>query len=216
MKALPWTLGAVVAFAAGCSQRTEPPVAVDPALADFVLDAPPEKIEHPSFVDFEGKVHLIGYDLEPEGRVEPGGTVDVKFYWRSVSKLSEGWGLFTHLANEYGHRVQNYDNVGPLRAMGSGRQALPPSLWEPGKVYVDEQKLEIPRQTEPWGEGVTRRVTLLVGVWKEGLRLDVVGGPTDGNNAAIVAHLSTGVEPAAPESAGTPGRASPQIKPHGG
>ena len=36
------------------------------------------------FVDFEGKVHLIGYDVEPKSAAAPGSTLKLTLYWRSV------------------------------------------------------------------------------------------------------------------------------------
>jgi hypothetical protein len=102
----------------------------------------------------------------------------------------------------------NADNEGPLRRLKAGAdgrqtQTLPPSRWTPGKIYVDEQEIEIPRNVD------TPELTIAVGVWREqrlliqggdggvelqnSLRLAVISGTSDGKQRAIVTHLKTGI-----------------------
>jgi hypothetical protein len=151
-----------------------------------------------TFFDFGGKVHLVGYEFSPEGAVQPGGTLQAKLYWRRVGALEPDWSLFTHVDDERGRQLRNYDKVGPFRgALGSKPEGL--ARLALGKVYVDEQTIEIPR-----GREVTPKVVFVVGVWHDQVRLPVVSGVANGKHAAAVATFGTGVQrqaaspPAAP------------------
>jgi hypothetical protein len=171
------------------------PSAEEPLPAELdshVLDAVPADIQNRTFIDFEGKVHIIGTAIEPQGVVRPGGTVKLTIYWMPVSKLDKGWRLFTHLTDPSGRRVgrENLDNIGPLRQ--GENQALPPSSWKPGKVYVDTQELVMPSDVS------TPTVNITVGIWKGDHRLDVISGPSDRARRAVVATLPTGIVPPKP------------------
>jgi hypothetical protein len=200
--------------AAGCSKTADTSegrsqAVTDPALEAKVLDSVPSDIENRTFVDFEGKVHLIGYAIAPKDEiVSPGSKLKLTLYWRSVAPLGSEWALFTHLIDGAGNKFGNTDNEGPLRRlkMGSeGRevQALPPSAWIPGKIYVDEQEFEIPRDVN------VPELTIATGIWREQLlrmqtgdggvdlqnamRLAIISGPSDGKQRAIVTHVKTGI-----------------------
>src|SRR5262245_41666785 len=149
-----WLIGAhfgLLLCLAACSRA---PVAeeerpIDPAVESHVLESVPNDIEHRSYVDFVGKLALIGYSLEPKGVVNPGSKLKVTLYWQSTAPLGPGWSLFTHLLDARNNQIRNADNEGPLRRLisdkdGRQRQTLPPSMWKPGAVYVDEQEIEIP------------------------------------------------------------------------
>lgn len=177
----------------GCNTR--PPAEdgkLEPGLEANVFDTVPSDIEHPTFLDYEGKVHLIGYELEPDGPIKPGSKVKLTMYWHSVSRLGPGWKLFTHLIDGTGNQIANLDAEGPLRGQP---QKLPPSAWQPGKVYVDTQEIEIPPKLR------LPDVSVAVGIWHQsarrdvqsGARLDVVSGPSDGKGRGIVTHIQTGM-----------------------
>jgi len=53
----------------------------------------------------------------------------------------------------------------------------------------------------PKADVLTPRVTIVVGVWNDQMRLPVVSGTTDGHDAAVITNLSTGVSSAAPSRA---------------
>jgi len=63
-----------------------------------IVDAAPadaKKID----VNFENKVHLVGYKIEPE--LAPAGTpVKLTYVWRCDDPIEEGWQLFTHIQHE--------------------------------------------------------------------------------------------------------------------
>jgi hypothetical protein len=207
----------------GCARNAQEaeaakPPPLDPALESHVLDSVPSDIENRIFVDFEGKVHLIGYALEPKTAATPGSRFKLTLYWRSVAPLGPDWGLFTHLLDGTGRKFGNTDNEGPLRRLkpspdGEQVQTLPPSDWIPGKIYVDEQEIEVPREVD------TPELTIAVGIWRlqrfimqtadggidlhNSLRLAVTSGPSDGKQRAIVTHIKTGLL-RAPEPAHRP------------
>ena len=160
----------VLALAAGCGkQKPAAPREVPAALQEYVLDKVPDEVETRTFIDFEGKVHLLAAEIQPQRAVSPGGSLKLTMYWKSVAPLDPGWSLFTHLVNPLGRQVENkvagdggFDNIGPLRRRASpdGPQALSPSQWTPGKVYVDTQELRLPRTIK------SRKLTVLVGIGK--------------------------------------------------
>jgi hypothetical protein len=161
-------------------------------LKPYILDAAPANMAHKLDVNFENKVHLIGYSFSPE-QAKPGSEVKLTYYWRCDDTLDDGWLLFTHTKDEGSGKMGNLDFVGPLREQKNGHQILGPERWERGKVYVDEQTYKVP-------EDVTgSEVTIFTGVWKGDARLRIISGPNDGDNSAIVGKIKTGVTPKAAE-----------------
>jgi hypothetical protein len=184
----------------GCEPTLKPRVELDPELAQYVLEGVPSNLPNRTFIDFEGKVHVIGYRVEPEVAT-PGGKIKLTTYWQSVSPLRPGWSLFTHVLTRSGQQIQNADNEGPLRQMVEtevgGRQAWPPSFWEPGKVYVDQQEFQLDTDIK------SPEILLAVGVWRGNTRLAVISGPKDRGNRGIVVRLKTAVTAPAPSAAKT-------------
>src|SRR5579864_2125165 len=102
-----------------------------------ILDTAPADIQHKLDVNFEGKIHLIGYKFEPES-AHPGQEVKLTYYWRCDDTVEDGWLLFTHTKDETSNKMGNLDYVGPLREdKGGGHQLFGPERWEKSKVYVD-------------------------------------------------------------------------------
>jgi Carbohydrate family 9 binding domain-like len=155
-------------------------------LKAYVLPKAPDQMPIKLNINFDGKVTLLGAKVEPSGVVRPGGHVKVTMYWRSDKKLDDGWNLFTHVLDGSGERILNIDNVGPLREWKGDRQALAPSLWDPGKVYVDEQDFTVPPTVK------TNKVQFTTGIWHDNDRLKIVSGAADRENRGIVANISTG------------------------
>jgi hypothetical protein len=224
-------LGSVLALslgAAGCQPAgTTPtaPEAIDPSLAQYVLADVPTDVPNRCYLDFGGKVALVGYAIEPTGVAAPGSHVKLTLYWQSLSALGPGWGLFTHLLVPHQpHRL--LDSSGPLRKLvsspdGGQRQALGPSSWERGKIYVDPLEFDIPMNAR------APELTVVAGVWRDalrvvkegvpedpklaipGLRLPVLSGPADDMQRGIVLHIETGL----PWQ--MPALASPPLRPMG-
>ncbi len=158
-------------------------------LAPYILTAPPPDIQHPLDVNFENKVHLVGYKFDPE-TAKPGQETKLTYYWRCDDTLEDGWLLFTHTKDTGTGKMGNLDFVGPLREeRNTTHQVLGPERWEKGKYYVDEQTYKVPPEV------TGSEVTIMVGVWKADARLRIVGGPNDGDNSAIVGTVKTGIAP---------------------
>jgi len=153
-------------------------------LKDFVLDAAPADVGTHVDADFGGKLTLLGARVEPTSGLKPGTKVKFTLYWRAQQKLDAGFKLFTHIVDASGERLLNIDNVGPLRELRSGSQALPPSDWLPGKVYVDEQAFTVP------GNIKTDKIQILTGVFSKRGRLEITAGPHDTTRRAIAATLA--------------------------
>ncbi len=162
-------------------------------LKAYILEAPPADLAHKVDVNFENRLHLIGYKFEPE-LARPGTEVKITYYWRCDDTVDDGWQLFTHLHDPAQDKSDNLDWNGPIRENRNNKQILGPDRWEKGKVYVDEQTYKMP----DWIKGPD--FTVMVGVWKGDARLRIVSGPNDGDNRAIVGKIKTGlVAPAAVE-----------------
>jgi len=162
-------------------------------LKAYILDAPPADIQHKVDVNFENKVHLIGYKIDPDA-ARPGQEVKITYYWRCDDPLDDGWLLFTHTKDEGSGKMGNLDFDGPLRDQRNGsHQVLGPERWEKGKFYVDEQTYKVP-------DDVTgSEITVYTGIWKGDARLRIISGPNDGDNSAIVGKIKTGIQNKAAE-----------------
>ena len=139
----------VALFAAiGCAQApakegdAEQPE-ISAAQKGLVLDEAPTDIANARYIDFNSKVALLGYSISPSNLAPPGSKLTLKLYWRSLSKLDEGYTLFTQLVTAAGKRF-DVEASGVLRQGG----ALSPSNWQPGKVYIDEVELSVPEELE--------------------------------------------------------------------
>lgn len=154
-------------------------------LKPYILEAVPAEAKKTD-VNFENKIHLAGYKIEPEN-AGPGVAVKVTYYWRCDEPIEEGWQLFTHVQHENFERVENLDANGPLREVKGRSQVLGPDRWERGKVYADEQTLTMPAELRG-PESI-----VYVGIFKGDARLRIISGPSDGDNRAIVGKIKTGV-----------------------
>ncbi len=155
-------------------------------LQAYVLDSAPADVPHKLDIDFDGKLRLVGYRLEPKGTVKPGQKVSLTMYWKVEKAIgSEGWNLFTHVIDGAGERILNIDNVGPLREWRETRQVMWPSAWQAGKVYVDEQEFTVPRNVK------TNKIQVVTGAYKEAERLKISKGANVGENRALVATIAT-------------------------
>ncbi len=159
-------------------------------LKAYILDAPPADLQHKVDVNFENRVHLIGYKFVPE-LARPGSEVKITYWWRCDDTIDEGWQLFTHLHDASQDKSDNMDWNGPIRENRNNKQILGPDRWEKGKIYVDEQTYKMP----DWLKGP--ELTVLVGIWKGDARLRIVAGANDGDNRAIVGKIKTGLVPVA-------------------
>ena len=182
-----WRSSLAGLFASGCVGGSKGLAAEDKdKLKSYILDAPPADMQHKIDVNFENKVHLIGYKFDPE-TAKPGQEVKLTYWWRCDDTLDDGWLLFTHTKDEGSGKMGNLDFSGPLRDQRNGtHQVLGPERWEKGKVYVDEQTYKVPDDVSG------SEITVYAGIWKGDARLRIISGPNDGDNSAIVGKIKTG------------------------
>ena len=152
-----------------------------------ILDAVPADAKKVD-INFENKIHLVGYKVEPE-QAGPGASVKITYFWRCDDPIEEGWQLFTHIQHEGYDKPDNLDSDGPLRELKGNHQVLGPDRWERGRIYADSQTFTMPKDLR----GPDTMV--YVGIWKGDARLRIISGPNDGDNRAIVAKIKTGVLP---------------------
>lgn len=185
----------------GCAKRGKGMSKADKELVkENILDDMPADVKHKTDVNFEDKIHLIGWSAEPE-MAAPGSTVRFTLYWRKTGDLDPGWKLFTHVTTDDVKQAKgNLDCVGSIRqekAANCTAQMYGPSDWEKNKVIKDSFEFSVPAEVQ-WP---TYR--FLVGIWKDDARLKIKNADAnDGDNRANMIALPTGVK--APEPAPTP------------
>lgn len=108
-------------------------------LSPFLLQRPPDHIQHPVDGQFEDKLKALGWDIvDEEGAlvayVVPGRTYRTRFYYRVLRPLRKKWKAFLHI-DGYGRR-----QTGDHDVMG-GR--YPTTHWRSGDVIIDEHVLEL-------------------------------------------------------------------------
>lgn len=189
----------------GCAKRGKGLTKVDQEmLKEHILDDMPADVTHKVDVNFEDKIHLIGWKADPEVAT-PGSTVHFTLYWKRTGDLDAGWKLFTHVTTDDVHAsVGNLDCVGSIRqekAANCAAQLYPPSEWEKGKVIKDSFEFTVPPADDLRKKSPTTLTSLrfLVGVWKDDTRLHIKNADAnDGTDRANVITLPTGLQPAEP------------------
>lgn len=181
----------------GCAKRGKGMTKADKELVkDHILDDMPADVTHKVDVNFEDKIHLIGWKAEPE-IAAPGSTVRFTLYWRKTGDLDPGWKLFTHVTTDDPKQAKgNLDCVGAIRQEKSANcqtQMYPPSEWEKNKVIKDTFEFSVPAEVT-WSQ-----YRFLVGIWKDDARLKIKNADAnDGDNRANVVTLPTGVKQVEP------------------
>ncbi len=153
------------------------------ALREYILSERPRP-SHELDIQFENKVRLIGYDLEPS-TITPGQPFTITWYWQVDRRLGGGWLEFTHLADAAGSDRLNQDMNGAIR------ERYPAGRWRPHEFIRDPQTITLPSD---WGSD---RVVFYLGFWHEEHRLQVTSGPNDGDNRARAASVPVLGAPAA-------------------
>src|ERR1700733_6267347 len=110
------------AFAVGCVGGSKGLSSEDKdKLKAYILDAPPPDMQHKVDINFENKIHLIGYKFDPE-TAKPGQEVKITYYWRCDDTLDDGWSLFTHLHDDVSDKSDNLGWAGPIREARNNKQ----------------------------------------------------------------------------------------------
>jgi hypothetical protein len=190
------SLSAMAGVACVGTSDDEPAPDQAEALKAFVLDKAPDDVGTKVGINFDNKVTLLGTKVEPAGPVKPGDRIKMTMYWKVDKELGDkGWRLFTHIIDASGERLLNIDNVGPLRRMVGHDQALAPSAWKAGKVYVDEQDFTLPKKVR------TASISATVGIWKGDERIPILSGPHEHDNRGLAVSIPVNGAAAAAEPA---------------
>jgi len=189
------TFGAVTLCCAlalgGCVEKGKSLSAAERDQLSQLVSTTATQPTHPLDIDFEGKIKLVGYDLEP-AEVKAGQPFTVTWHWKVVRPLEAGWRIFTHLANAADQNVLNQDGVGFVR------EHYPPGEWKRGETIRDVQPITLP------ADWASPSLTIYLGMWNGPNRLHVTSGPSDGDNRARA--LQINVTPAS-RAAAEPGAA---------
>ena len=136
--AISFSLCCAVCWAA-CQPVSVPVTNLEPAekteIARHLLDEMPAP-EYPVHAIFDGKIELLGYDLEPSDEIAAGAELTITWYWRVLAPLDDLWEIFVHLDGfppdmEGGHR-QNMDH----QAIDG---LFPTIYWDEGQIIRDVQ-----------------------------------------------------------------------------
>ncbi len=135
-----------------------------------------EHVQHPLEVNFDNKVQLLGYDIEPE-HVRLREAIVVTLYWRALNEMEEEYTVGVHL-------------VGPGYESYGGRDSYPArgnyatSLWNEGDMIRDIYWLPVPRDFPTPSAG---RVEVTLYVHSTGQRLPVLNpqGEMEGDSVLL-------------------------------
>ncbi len=113
----------------------------------------------PSDALIGGSVRIVGYDVAKQMQ-----TLRVVIYWEPQSRLNYDYTTFVQLVDERGQKVaQGTDHQ-------LGGEMYPTSLWEPGQVLKDEQRIVLPPNLAP------QSYSLVVGMYRQP-DMDPLGDP---------------------------------------
>ncbi|MDH3202037.1 MAG: carbohydrate-binding family 9-like protein [Myxococcales bacterium] len=176
-----------LASAMGCTTDSAP---LSPAQREAVAAYVSKTAPTPAYdldVEFGKKVRLLGYDLDAT-EWRPGETLRVTWYWQAQVAPGAGWKLFTHLVSDDPPRRVDGDVSGVLRWLYG------PDRWQAGEFVEDTQELHLP---EDWKAD---EVTLYVGLSRQGERLPITAGQSDGDERARGPTVKTpvGAKPGTP------------------
>jgi hypothetical protein len=107
---------------------------------------PRKEIAQPIEVELgEGRVHLIGFKLDPAEAIEAGARLTVDLHWQALAPLGTDYTVFVHLVGGYnpatGGPVWAQDDSWPLAG------GHPTTRWLPGQIVVDRHVIDVPEGT---------------------------------------------------------------------
>jgi 4-amino-4-deoxy-L-arabinose transferase-like glycosyltransferase len=100
------------------------------------LLAKPGELPNPLQVNYENRLMLLGYAVEPR-RLEPGETVTLTMYWSAQRSLAVDYTLFAQIVDRDTTRWASRD------------QQLPTSAWPPGELQRVELTMQLAEDTPP-------------------------------------------------------------------
>lgn len=182
-----WTLGLLWALC-GCAGPPAEDSESREAYLPLEVKPMPKPLPGATLMDFGGRLHLIGYEIEASEPLQAGAPLSVTLYLRAVGDLSPGFRPVVGLLD--GARVTEAPGPSPfqtaLSALGLGQQEL-------GRVYADRQAIQVPAEID------SAELALVVYVEADQagptgggseVRLPVLGGSQDLRERGILQHLS--------------------------
>jgi hypothetical protein len=106
-----------------------------------VLPREDSPLPNPVHFDFEGRIALVGYDLDRR-TARPGETIHLTLYWRALAEMEEDYTVFTHVLGEEDRLWAQMDS----QPQGG---AAPTSSWQVGQVIEDHYDLAVKPDTPP-------------------------------------------------------------------
>lgn len=174
----------------GCSAEQTAAGKPDPALLALETRTLPADSARTTFIDFGGKVALVGYELGSAGPASAGNELSLTLYWQASAALEPGWELATEVLSN--GKVLETRAEGALR--GGADSPLGPSAFRLGRLYKDELTLKLPDMLpDPeitLAASVRRVVPAADAATVDSVfRLPVLSGPSDGEHRGVIAHL---------------------------
>jgi len=106
-----------------------------------VLPREDSPVPNPVDFDFEGRIALVGYDLDRR-TAQPGETIHLTLYWQALAEMDKDYTVFTHLLGEQDRLWAQMDS----QPQGG---AAPTSSWQVGQMTEDHYDLTIKPDTPP-------------------------------------------------------------------
>jgi 4-amino-4-deoxy-L-arabinose transferase-like glycosyltransferase len=106
-----------------------------------VLPRKDSPVPNPVDFDFEGRIALVGYDLDRR-TARSGETLRLTLYWQALTEMEEDYTVFTHVLGEEDHLWAQMDS----QPQGG---TAPTSSWQVGQVVEDHYDLVVKPDTPP-------------------------------------------------------------------
>jgi 4-amino-4-deoxy-L-arabinose transferase-like glycosyltransferase len=143
---------------------------------ESILTEAPSDIRRLS-IDFDGKIELLGYKLDPP-EVDSGGSFKVIYYYRCKAKIEDDWLVFIHGDGPQGGSHRVFGDHAPMGGL------YPTNEWKIGDIVKDEYEMNVPANY-PY-----KSFTLWMGFWKGPRRMPVtMKHQHDGNNRVRTAFV---------------------------
>jgi hypothetical protein len=114
---------------------------ITPRIARFkIAGVSTVEVENPVRFAFDDRIALVGSSIPLETR--PGGSLQVRLYWRALAPIDEDYTVFVHVVDAQGKMLAQKDDQ-------PQNSAYPTSFWDAGETVPDDHVIEIPRDAQP-------------------------------------------------------------------
>lgn len=136
----------------------------------YVIDKLPSETQAID-VDFDGKIQLVGWHIDPAQPVA-GSTATVTFFYKALTTIDRDWQIFVHGDGPSGGAARLHVDHFPADGL------YPTTDWQEGEIIRDQFKIEIPSDY-PFDS-----FTLWTGWYIDNQRLRILRGANDGTDRA--------------------------------